>query len=422
MTTTIDRNEAFATEKRGQMAGARQRVAKRQQRIADYDSGLLQAQLDAKLEKDIASGYIKMISPDKYRVMQGFDQGEIFTVRKATRPGELPLILPESGLEVVDGTASLFTAKPAWHELGFDNGGEATTDVDLAITKGGLDFDIDHREVFFYDDHGGIHPVPGKFATARTDTWDGLGVVGKIHKSVSPRESLGWLQSLTGKGELLIESAGVLRGGAKTFITVRLPDDIRIDPQGVNVEVRPYLALLDDHAGERKLWAIITPWVVICGNTHNFALRDAVTRWGVRHSTNIHGKLDIARETLGLTIKGYEAFTAEEEALLRTPMSTAEFEKFMAELWEPETAESTKNARTREAKRNDALFGLLAQETGRLGKNWFAGEMALTGYWDNVVRDATEGKAAVTRATALLEGEQKNKLAVHRQLLVAAGR
>ena len=409
MTTNV--NEAFAAEQRASITRAMDAAERNRERDA-----LRQADY----ERRVAEGTMRDLGNGRFQSVGGWDDGEIWQL-STNAQGDV-LLLPQSGLEIVDGKASLFTAKPAWHELGFDNGGDPTTDVDLAISKGGLDFDIDHREVFFYDDHGGIHPVPGKFATTRTDTWAGLGVVGKIHKSVSPRESLGWLQSLVGSGELLIESAGVLRGGAKTFLTVRLPEDIRIDPQGVNIEVRPYLAFLDDHAGERKLWAIITPWIVVCGNTHNFALRDAITRWGVRHSTNIHGKLEEARRELGLTVKGYEAFTAEEEALLRTPMTTAQFEKFMAQLWEPTTAESTKNAKTRESKRNDALFALLAEEAGRLGENWFAGEMALTGYWDNIVRNATEGKPAAARATALLEGEQKDKNAVHKQLLVAAGR
>lgn len=416
-----DVNTEWRDAKRSQIAGDVARVERNRQAIADYDSGLTQEKLDERLAEDVASGKIEMIGPDKYRFTaegsMGWDSYEIFSVQRATRPNELPQVILDTGLEEVNGKTSLAAARPAWHGLGYDNGGEPIADIDTAIEMGGLDFNISQRPVHYFDDHGNLLEMPGKFVNARDDTWAGLGVVGDIYKSVQPRESFGWLQSLVGHGDLLIQSAGVLRGGAKTFITVSLPDTVTIDPEGVSIDAVPYLALLDDHAGERKLWAMLTPWIVVCGNTHNFALRDAMTRWGIRHSTNIHGQLEVARETLGLTVKGYEAFTAEEEALLHTGMTTAQFDKFLAELYERTDEDSSKNARTREAKRDDSLHELWALETGRLGSNRFAAEMALTGYWDNVIRSAAEGKAAVTRATALIEGEDKRKNAVHKQLL-----
>ena len=417
----IDVNVQWEAQKRSQRAGADAAVERNRQAIADYDSGLTQQKLDEKLAADVASGKIKMVGPDKYQFAadgaMGWDAYETFSVQRARRPNELPQVILDTGLEEVNGKASLFTARPAWHDLGFDNGGVGTTDIDLAIERGGLDFGISQRPVLFYDDHGNLHEMPGKYVNARDDTWAGLGVVGDIYKSVQPRESFGWMQDLTGGGQMIIESAGVLRGGAKTFITVSLPETCSIDPGGVNIEFKPYLALLDDHAGERKLWACLTPWIVLCGNTHNFAFRDAASRWGIRHSTNIHSKLEVARETLGLTVKGYEAFTAEEETLLHTGMTTNEFDAFLATLYERTGEDATKNARTREAKRDDALHEVWALETGRLGTNRFAAEMALTGYWDNQVRKVTDGKSAVARATALLEGEDKRKNAVHRQLL-----
>lgn len=413
---TTDVNAQFRAQKQAQVGAAQQAVEANRRALADYDAGLTQAALDAKLAQDVADGKIRMVGDGYYEVLEGWDRNEVFRVQRAVRPGELPLILPEHNLEEKDGKASLFTAQPAWHELGWVNNG-ATTDVDLVIEKGGLDFEIIQRPVRYFDSSGTLRVMEDQFVNERSDTGAGLGVVGKIYKSVQPREAFSWLHELAGTREVLIESAGVLRGGAKTFITVSLPDEVAIDPGGVNVEVRPYLCLLDDHTGNRKLWAILTPWIVICGNTHNFALRDAVTRWGVRHSTNIHEKIDIARETLGLTVQGYGAFKAEEEALLRTDMTLNDFDKFLATIWEPTDAESTKNARTRESKRNEALHELWAFETGRLGRNAFAAEMVLTGYWDNVVKNVTDGKSRVARATSLLEGEHDEKKAVHKQLL-----
>lgn len=110
---TADVNVAFAGEKAGQIAMAHQRTADAQRRIADFDSGATQAQLDAKIAAKLAAGDIRMISPDRYEVLTGFDAGERFTVWRASRPQEVPLILPEHGLDEADGRVSLYSAVPA---------------------------------------------------------------------------------------------------------------------------------------------------------------------------------------------------------------------------------------------------------------------------------------------------------------------
>src|SRR5215469_6972970 len=116
--TMTDVNVQFRDEKLGQIAQARAIVEANQAALAEYDSGATQAALDAKLAADVAAGTTRMVGTDRYEVLEGWDRNEIFTVRRAVRPGEIPLILPESGLDFVDDKAQLYLAQPAWHELG----------------------------------------------------------------------------------------------------------------------------------------------------------------------------------------------------------------------------------------------------------------------------------------------------------------
>src|ERR1700691_3517647 len=115
---TTDVNVQFKEEKTGQIAMARSIVERNRRDVARYDSGATQAQIDARLAGQVASGKIRMIGADRYGVLEGWDRNEIFSVQRATRPGEIPLILPETGLDMVDGKAQLYLAQPAWHELG----------------------------------------------------------------------------------------------------------------------------------------------------------------------------------------------------------------------------------------------------------------------------------------------------------------
>src|SRR5260370_34943726 len=82
--------------------------------------------MDAKLAADVASGKIRMIGTDRYEVLTGYDANETFRVQPASRPGELSLLLPETGLDYVDGKAQLFSAVETWHNEGNITSGGAS--------------------------------------------------------------------------------------------------------------------------------------------------------------------------------------------------------------------------------------------------------------------------------------------------------
>lgn len=418
--TAIDVNTAFAGEKQAQTDAAYQRVADSQQRIADYDSGATQAQLDEKLAADIASGKIRMVSPDRYEVLTGYDANEIFSVRRATRPGELPLVLPETGLDYVDGTAQVFSAVETWHREGTVKAG--VTSIEELLKISGLDYYVEQRDVR-YNYKGKLLTAPGAHVNIRSDTGFALGTVGRIYTPFQNADGASFLQELVDRYDVQFESAGTLDGGRKAFISMNLPDSVTIDAGGINEIIEPKICWMNSHDGNGKLKVLVGPWRPVCGNTNRFAIRDAVTSWGVRHTRNGLERVEEARRTLGFSVKYFEKFAEEETVLARLDLELAEFDELIASLW-PAEAEPTKRQAATAARREDALHEFWATETGRVGKTAYAAEQAVTGWLDNAApRRAVGDKLAAARATAILEGsDDELKSKAHKQLLTLVNR
>jgi phage/plasmid-like protein (TIGR03299 family) len=420
-TTAVDVNQAFAGEKQAQIAGAYQRVEDNRRAIADYESGLTQSAMDAKLAADVASGKIKLLGGDRYMVLTGYDANETFRVQRATRPGEMSLVLPETGLDYVDGKAQVFSAVETWHNEG--NVKTGVISISELLKLSGLGFKVE-KAPSLYEAGGELREAEGEFITFRDDTFAKLGAVGSIYRPFQNSEGAQFLQDLVERYDVQFESAGTLNGGKQVFISMNLPDSVVIDEGGLNDVIEPKLCWLNNHDGEGKLKCVVGPWRPVCGNTNRFALRDAVTSWGIRHTTNGLQRLEEARRSLGFSLKYYTEFADEETILARTALDLKEFDELIASIWPATTDEPSKRQVTLTTRREDALHELWGLESGRAGRTAYAAENAVTGYLDHVApRRALGDKLAAARATAILLGADDDiKSKAHRQLLTLANR
>jgi phage/plasmid-like protein (TIGR03299 family) len=420
---------AFAAEKRGQVTAARAIVERNRADIASYDSGATQAAIDQRLASQVAEGKIEMISTDRYRVLVGYDANETFSVQRATRPGEIPLILPETGLDMnADGTARLYLSKqPAWHGLG-QVVPEGTSDIEEVLRLSGGDYPVGRREVRYA--FGGkrlsdLRTVPGQFVTINEDTGHPFGVVGSKYTIVQNTDSMRFLQELTAKGDAVFDSAGPLREGAKFFVSMRLPEDVVIDAEGVHDTLRPYVAVINSHDGSGMFKALVTPWMIVCGNTERFAVRDAHTSWGVRHTANALQRIEEARRSLGLTVKYYDRWAAEEQQLVQIDLELDAFQELIKDLYDRPDAErraalgrkpSKHNDTT---KRTDTLNAMFERESARVGRTAYAAERTVTDYLDHAApKRMLNGSLAAARATAIMEGsDDAIKSQAHQRLM-----
>jgi phage/plasmid-like protein (TIGR03299 family) len=379
------------------------------------------ADRQADFERRIADGKLVPIGGNQYRVNEpgNWDNGEVWTLQNGS-------ILPQHGLDMTTGQAALYSTVPAWHSLGNVVPG-GTSDVDEVLKLGGIDFDVEKVPVFYRAKHDAPDKIlPERYVTVRSDNGEGLGVVGSRYHVLQNRQVFEFLQDLVHDYGVTWESAGALRDGRKVFVSMRLPETVSIDAEGVNDEIIPFIVAVNSHDGSSLAQVVVTPWRPVCGNTERFAVRDAVTRWGVRHTRNATDRISEARRTLGLSVKYFEHFKAEEESLARTDITLTEWDHVIADLW-PKPEDDSRRAWTIHENRKSELSSLFRSNAARLGRTAYAAERAITEYadWKTSVRPGAglRGNNLAVRATAVMEGNNDDiKSTAHKRLLTMVRR
>jgi phage/plasmid-like protein (TIGR03299 family) len=397
------------------------------------------AESQAAFDRMVAQGTFVDLGGGRYQQTTGMDKGECWTLTRPNKLGQL-MAMPEHGLDEMDGgRVRLYTAVPAWHGLGqYIPGG--TEDIEDVVKLGGIDFDIIRLPAPAYEYDGQLHEVPGLFHQVRGDNGAYLGTTGRIHRNIHPRDAMAFMQNIVGKDKPLTwESAGALKGGAKVFVSAKLPEGIVVDAEGVSDYQDLFLVVLDDRAGGASFQGMMTPWRPLCSNTNRFATRDAVSRIRLRHTTNLPDHVKQARDLLGLTFQYAEAFAAEETALARTNTSITEFRELMGELFAAEARKDdpagrvyggrlrdaeSKLGRAANDRREADLEERWGTEKNRVGETLYAAEQAYTGHLDWGITRKGDSPAArwQARIAASLEGEADElKTRAHSRLLQLAG-
>lgn len=422
MTTIADVNADFDAQRSAQIQQLQDIRADYQTRVADFESGEAQARMDAELAKRVESGQIRMAGDDRYEVLTGWDRNEYFRVQKATKPGELNLIQPESELDVVGGIAQGMFDRPEWHRLGnVIEGG--TADIDEVLAASGLDFDVLQRPVRYFDDNGNLLTLEGQYVNYRSDTGYGLGVVGQLYTPFQNRDGFAFLQQVRDDENAKFASAFPLNGGKRCVISMELPNGLYIDADGINDAITLYLAWFNNHDGQGKLECKVTPYRPRCGNTERLASKNAVASWGVRHTRNGLERAEEARRNLNLAGNFIETFAKEQEALAHTGASSMTVEQLVDQIWELGTDPSKRAVTVSEARKTQIMdsWGTYSKELGRTA---YAAERVFTDWFDHAAPRRADGdKMAAARATAALIGaDDDKKNHVHRQLLTLTNR
>src|SRR6478752_9255686 len=187
--------------------------------------------------------------------------------------------------------------------------------------------------------------VPDQFASVRTNPVTGrpdvLGVVGRGYTPIQNEAHARILDLLVDESGAHFETAGSLRGGRQVFLTMRMPETMRI---GGHDPVDLYLVALNSHDGTSAFRLLVSAVRVVCANTQAAALRQARASFSIRHTRNAAGQIEQARQTLGLTFAYAEQFQAEADAMIAQAMTDAEFEQVIANIW-AEPAEPARSAR-----------------------------------------------------------------------------
>lgn len=245
--------------------------------------------------------------------------------------------------------------------------------------------------------------VPDRWATVRTNPISGdteyMGTVGSFYTPIQNEEHTELIDALVDESGAHLETAGSLRGGRETFVTMKMPETMQVGGQdGVDL----YVAALNSHDGSTAFRFMVTPVRIVCANTQLAAIKSAKSTFSVRHTGGARGELQQAREALGLTFKYVEAFEAEAEKLIAQTITDRKFKSIVDGLFEVKTATSKTIADKRAKKAADVFTLYKEADTmdGIRGTKWGAYQ-AVTEYIDHYAPTlGTDG--ATARATRTL--------------------
>ena len=135
---------------------------------------------------------------------------------------------------------------------------------------------------------------------------DVLGVVGERYRILQNEELFDFGDALLDGGGRW-ETAGSIKGGRQVFGSLALEREMILDEKGVGDKVTSYLLVNTSHDGSVAIQASVTPVRVVCANTLNLAIGTGVGRhrsvkqsYKIRHTQTAQGKIQAAREALGL--------------------------------------------------------------------------------------------------------------------------
>jgi phage/plasmid-like protein (TIGR03299 family) len=253
-------------------------------------------------------------------------------------------------LEIENGeVAFALRGAPAWHNLAnriFNQDEDVTTqtmleEAKLANWNVRLSPLTDHISESWND-------VSNAQLVVRTNPFNGgtdvLATVGKRYKPVQNEELFAFADNIhDADPNCRWESAGSLKQGKVVFGTVDIPRTMVLDPQGANDQTKLYLIVWTSHDGSVAVQAAITPVRVVCQNTLNLAMRNAKQSFKIRHTQSVEGRIQVARETLGLALGYFDEFEKEAQELFKQEITNAEFSKLIQSIY-PKPEKDAKGA------------------------------------------------------------------------------
>jgi phage/plasmid-like protein (TIGR03299 family) len=287
-----------------------------------------------------------------------------------------------------DGTASFASARiDAWHRLGTIARDAMTAEeaMNLAYLSG---WDVRKLPLTTTEvTERGVTSIelPDQFATVRTNPktsgTEYLGVVGANYTPVQNEQHCELLNTLVDESGAHFETAGSLKGGRHVFVTMRLPQTMRIaDTDAVDL----YIAGCNSHDGSSAFRLLVTPTRIVCANTQAMALDNARTSYSIRHTAGAKGRIAQARKALGLVWRYAEEFERAAERMINETLTIGAFEKVCHELWpiEPNPSTRTKNNHDRRSTTLRYLFTEADTQANIRGTAW-AGLQAVGEYLDH---------------------------------------
>lgn len=141
--------------------------------------------------------------------------------------------------------------------------------------------------------------VSTHMATMREDNGNILGVVGSQYSVIQNEKALEFINMLTsgeinGNEKPVIETAGILDGGARFYMTAKMPSQICIP--GDKFGIDDYIVFTTSHDGSGSVQAFFSPVRVVCRNSLLYAMKTAKNKLMFKHTSRVNERMDWKKE------------------------------------------------------------------------------------------------------------------------------
>jgi phage/plasmid-like protein (TIGR03299 family) len=240
--------------------------------------------------------------------------------------------------------------QPAWHGLGTVFEEEVSTKEMLELANL-HEWNVHLEEV----------AIPNGFSSDKTYNYvtrtnpfdrkqkDILGVVGERYRILQNEELFDFGDALLDGGGRW-ETAGSIKGGRQVFGSLALERETVLDPSGVSDKINTYLLVNTSHDGSIAIQASVTPVRVVCANTLNLALGSGIGRnrsvkqsYKIRHTQTAQGKIQAAREALGLANVYMDEFDKVAQEMIQREITQDKFMEIVLKAY-PRPEENKKGA------------------------------------------------------------------------------
>jgi phage/plasmid-like protein (TIGR03299 family) len=188
------------------------------------------------------------------------------------------------------------------------------------------------------------HIVKGVKGTMRTDFNECLGTVSDGYGVIQNSRMFQMLGLLCSGKDMnredvpVVETAGVLGKGERCFVSMKMPEPIRLGTKKDD-DVNMYLLAQNSFDGSSNFSVYLTPIRTVCQNTLALAISMARSRISFRHTRLVNDRIDLlnkdvadmAYRTLGLYDVYKQHFEAELEHLRNIKLGEKDMEKILAE-------------------------------------------------------------------------------------------
>lgn len=271
-----------------------------------------------------------------------------------------------------------------WHGLGAKIGRDEYVSAHEFMMRAGANWLISKRPVW-YRPAPDVKAMEDKdhFVLMRNDTHAALHIVGKQYKPVQNVEVFQFFHEFCEKGDMILETGGVLDEGRKVWALATLKEGFTLAGGDT---VTGHLLLSDSRDGG-ALRAKFTPVRVVCANTLALALSESGGTGSGEFRLNHRSRFDekAAKTALGLGHNMLEKFQEQAQHLRDHSMSSIAFKEFLEKLFPPrehEVVDQTGNSTTvvqHPRARDYAQDALMSQKGADMGAGtWWAGFNAIT--------------------------------------------